>query len=87
LAIEHFSGKITKGDKTIHEGDIWINLTTDAKGFSGWRGGFSTSSPPNLEADCRVQLTDGRSGNMSVKSIQAGLQGIEVIFQGTSRLA
>jgi hypothetical protein len=87
LAIERLSGKITKGETTIHEGDIWITPTTDPKGFKGWRGGFSTSSPPNLESDCRVQLADGRSGNMSIKSIQAGIHSLEIIFQGTGPLA
>jgi hypothetical protein len=83
--VEHLIGKIMKGEKLIYDGKMWVETGRAENGWSKWLGGFKQSSfPPVLEADCRLELGDGRSGIMYIKKI--GLDG-EVVFQGSGPLA
>ena len=84
-------GTILSGDEIlVKHSAVYINEKTDSdSGIVRWFGSFDLPTGTHIEpgGPYRIQLEDGRSGNILVLNVQIGsISGSVVDFQGTGPL-
>lgn len=69
-------GRILRGVNVVFDGEIWIEDLTAKKGAVPWKAGFfSAQTMPVIPGDCRLELSDGRTGTMTCTKSQPGMSG------------
>ena len=84
-------GTVFSGDEIlVKHSAVYINEKTDSdSGTARWFGSFDLPKGTHIEpgGPYRLQLEDGRSGNILVLNVQIGsISGSVVDFQGTGPL-
>lgn len=88
MAAEHVRGKITKGEKTVYSGELWVETTVGHGGLKSWHGGFTTEALIAAEGGCQIELVDGRKGVLHINNVKSGSHRATVAsFQGSGPLA
>lgn len=84
-------GTVRSGDEIlVKHSAVYINETTDSEsGIAQWFGSFDLPTGTYIEpgGPYRLQLEDGRSGDILVLNVQVGsISGSVVDFQGSGPL-
>ena len=81
-------GRVLQGVAVVFEGDIWVEDDSAKAGSVPWKAGyFAPTTTPVIAGDCRLELTDGRTGTMTCIKSHPGMSGGSSLqFHGTGPL-